>query len=126
MQTTNNDYTHIKIITRTLCFFFVCIIARLFYLQINLAPYFISRSKKNFLRITPTHATRGNILDCNGTLLATNRPKINVWWTGTGKKNLTSEQKQLLIALEQILKIPLHTDPSWYKTIEQKERYKKK
>lgn len=31
-----------------------------------------------------------------------------------------------MIALEQILKIPLHTDPSWYKTIEQKERYKKK
>lgn len=69
---------------------------RLFYLQINLGNYFFNRGQKNFLRVVSTRPPRGNIVDCYGRLLVTNRPLINIYWQGSGNKNLIESQMQLL------------------------------
>jgi penicillin-binding protein 2 len=124
MQTINNR--KILFLVRLLALMFLCLISRLFYLQINLASYFISRSQKNFMRLQTTHATRGNILDCNGTLLATNRPVINLMWIGSGKRTLTPDQETLLQSLETILAIPLLTNTDLISTLLQREKQKKK
>ena len=123
MQKTSNK--KVVFIMRTLCLIFVCLGARLFYLQINLAPYFIQRSQKNFLRLERTHAIRGNIFDCKGALLATNRPVINLWWSGTGNRRLTSEQQDILTTLENILCKQIKST-ELYSIIEQRERLRKR
>lgn len=74
---------------------FSLLIIRLSYLQLIQGEYFLHQSKKNFLRTEKVMPLRGNILDCNGTLIATNIPVINVYWQGTGNRMLTAEQKKL-------------------------------
>jgi len=81
---------------------FLIIIVRLTYLQISLSPYFIQKSSQNCLRIEHALSPRGNIVDRNGALLATNRPVINVYWQGTGSYFLTQKHHQLLNSLETI------------------------
>ncbi len=88
----------------------VIIVARLFYLQINLTHHFVSRSEHNFLRIETTQSPRGNILDCNGVLLATNRPITDVYWQGSGNRMMSKTQLQLLQQLGRILNKPITTD----------------
>jgi penicillin-binding protein 2 len=46
---------------------------------------------------------RGEILDCNGQKLATNKSLINVYWQGTGYRNLQSHHLDLLKQLENII-----------------------
>jgi penicillin-binding protein 2 len=83
---------------------------RLFYLQIQCGPYFLKRSRLNFLRTEKIKPQRGNILDCNGVLLATNRPVIHVYWQGTGHKALSTAQEKLCIRTCELFNIPYETE----------------
>ena len=66
---------------------FTLIFLRLFYLQIYSHSELANLSQRNSSRLQQIYSLRGNILDQNGKLLATNRPVKNLCWLGTGKKN---------------------------------------
>jgi len=93
----------IQIIRFTVFTTILIISIRLFYLQINLTKYFFVRGQQNFLRLEDIQSLRGNIRDCNGALLATNRPINNLYWQGTGKPKLTDKQLVILNQLEKIV-----------------------
>ena len=93
----------IQIIRLSLFTIISLISIRLFYLQINLTQYLFARGQQNFLRLEDIESLRGNIRDCNGTLLATNRPVHNLYWQGTGKPTLTDKQLVILNQLEKIV-----------------------
>lgn len=78
------------IVSLCLCMFFIFL--RLVHLQIICKDTFCEKSTKNFTRIKVVQPPRGNITDCNGKLLATNRPLINVSWDGSGNKKLSESQ----------------------------------
>lgn len=85
-------------------FCFLCIIiSRLCYLQIKQWHYFKERSTKNFLRIERIPSLRGNIVDAHGTILATNRPVVDIVWRNTGTTLLTEEQEAIIEHLSVIL-----------------------
>ncbi len=97
-------------ISMFLFFFYILvgiIVARLFYLQVYLNSDFYYRCQQNFLRFETTVPPRGNILDCNGKLLATNRPIAHIYWQGTGNKFLTSDQINTIQTIETIVQKPL-------------------
>lgn len=98
------------------------IATQLFYLQINLQKIFLLRGKKNFLRTEKVQSPRGNILDCDGRLLATNRPIINLYWQGTGKSQLDKKQNALLEQLEIILDMSLRNDQRTMNFLKNTER----
>jgi penicillin-binding protein 2 len=100
------------------------IFCRLFYLQIYLNNEFFTRAQKNFTRTETITPQRGNITDCNGNLLATNRPTTNVYWQGTGNRQLNESQKDLLIALQTIA--DQNFDEKTMQTIRHAERFRKK
>lgn len=100
------------------------IIARLVYLQINLSSYFSHRSKQNCLRTESTVPLRGNIIDRNGKLLATNRPLVKVYWIGTGNRSLESGQEQVLKQLETILEKPTFCEQIQQKVARAERHYK--
>lgn len=81
------------------------IIARLYYLQLFLASTLLDQSKRNYTRVQAIHSPRGNIVDCHGELLATNRPLIDVIWEGTGNRTLQEQQKKSLDRVTEILHI---------------------
>lgn len=92
-----------RIINKKIIFFFAItccclftIVARLAYLQIFQSMIFFKLSQRNFLRLEKIVSPRGNIVDRNNQLLATNRPVISLYWQGTGNKALTEDQKVLL------------------------------
>ncbi len=82
--------------------FIICL--RLFYLQITWTDHYAHRGEKNFLRIETIPPRRGNIYDCNGHLMATNRPVTHLVWQGTGNKTLSKKQRKLLGHLASITK----------------------
>src|ERR1700722_3039618 len=85
-------------------FCFLCIIiSRLCYLQIKQWHYFKERSTKNFLRTERIPSLRGNIVDAHGTILATNRPVVDIVWHGTSNATLTTEQEKIIEQLITIL-----------------------
>lgn len=97
---------------------------RLIYLQITQCDYFLDRSTKNFLRVEKIPSYRGNILDCNGNLLATNKPVISVYWHGTGNKSLTKEQH---IAWQRICAIlDLNPEEDYTSLLLHERKHKKK
>jgi len=59
--------------------------------------------QRNFTRIKQIEPLRGNILDCNGILLATNRSIINIDWIGSGSSKLTIDQKAIIQRIENVL-----------------------
>ncbi|UNE35609.1 hypothetical protein KG892_01120 [Vermiphilus pyriformis] len=79
------------------------IIGRLFYLQVINAPAFIDRGQKNFTRLELVQSVRGPIVDCRGALLATNKPSTDIYWQGSGGRNLTQGQIEALDKLVNIL-----------------------
>lgn len=79
------------------------IFGRLLFLQIYHHKSLAQMGEKNFTRIKTIEPLRGNIIDCHGNLLATNRPVINIDWIGTGQKKLTHEQRATLQNIEHIL-----------------------
>lgn len=100
-----------------------CIIVRLAYLQIQYHNHFFSRSEQNFLRLEHTPCTRGNIVDRNGTLFATNRPVINIYWQGSGAYHLDDEKIRILTTLEHILGKPFLQDPLHRRKVCHAERH---
>ncbi|MCI5160677.1 MAG: penicillin-binding protein 2 [Candidatus Electrothrix sp. AX5] len=63
-----------------LVFFFVILITRLWYLQIQLGEEYTKMAKNNRVRYLEIAAPRGNILDRKGREIVTNRPSFNVVW----------------------------------------------
>src|ERR1700742_4351376 len=92
----------IKLIMYGTAFIFALIVGRLLYLQVNLTSHFVQRSTQNCLRTENSSSPRGNIIDRQGKLLATNRPVIQLYWQGTGHYFLTDNDKQLLQKIETI------------------------
>ncbi|MBY0109830.1 MAG: hypothetical protein K2X90_01840 [Candidatus Babeliaceae bacterium] len=76
---------------------------RLAYLQVFRTLVLFKLGQKNFLRFEKIISPRGNILDRNNRLLATNRPLISLYWQGTGNKQFTQEQLLLLTAINRNL-----------------------
>lgn len=93
-----------------LCIALLFIICRLIQLQIVQQNNFYKKSQKNFLRVETIAPLRGNILDCNNQMLATNRPTTNIFWQGTGLNQLNATQRTALETLEIILNKPLLND----------------
>lgn len=102
------------------------IIMRLVYLQVNRTEDLSARSKKNFLQMNTIASPRGNIIDRNGNLLATNKPTINLHWYGSGNNSFTDEQWVMLHTLEKILDKAIVADQSLLNAIKRAERYRKK
>ncbi|MGB5685153.1 MAG: penicillin-binding protein 2 [Candidatus Electrothrix sp.] len=63
-----------------LVFFFVILITRLWYLQIQQGEEYTKMAKNNRVRYLEIAAPRGNILDRKGREIVTNRPSFNVVW----------------------------------------------
>ena len=61
--------------------------------------------ERNFLRTEFISPTRGNLLDCNGILLAANRPVYDLFWRGSGVRRFSEHQKNTLKKVESILDI---------------------
>ncbi len=97
---------------------FTCIILRLFYLQIYSHNDLANLSQRNSSRLQQIYSLRGNIIDQNGRLLATNRPVKNLCWLGTGKKKLTPEQELQIAQLTKITGIDFDSE-----LIKKTERY---
>lgn len=99
------------------------IIGRLFMLQITLSSHYQARGEKNFLHTQTTAPKRGNILDCNGALLATNRPIAQLVWHGTGNRILTPLQKEMLCDIGQMLQDPTLSTQNSLAKVQTTERY---
>lgn len=100
LRTINNK---LFIIIVSFIFCAVLISSRLYYLQIYCSQELYDLSQRNCTRIKSISSPRGNIVDCNGKLLATNRPLINIIWDGSGNRKLTAEQEENLKKLCTIL-----------------------
>jgi penicillin-binding protein 2 len=72
------------------------IIIRLFYLQIEQRKVFEQLGEKNFLRVERIYPLRGNLLDSNNVLLASNRPVFDLYWQGLGDKRMSTQHYILL------------------------------
>lgn len=103
MQTNINK--KVIIFLSILFLLFIFILCRLFFIQILHTDYFLRKGEKNFLRTEQLPAIRGNILDCHGNILVTNKPIINLYWQGTGNKKLTDIQLFLLEYVENLLQV---------------------
>jgi penicillin-binding protein 2 len=99
--------------------------ARLIHLQVHLSKKLYSRGQKNFLRINKIQPTRGNIVDINGKLLATNKPIHNLYWTGKGKPTLSEKDLDDLYLLERIIGKQI-TDEETLEKIKIANKYNKK
>lgn len=95
----------LKILIYNILFFIVLILIYLFHLQINLKPLFFKLGYKNYTRVKETSCTRGDILDCNGYMLATNQSINIISWQGTGNKTLNKKQLASLNKLIDILNL---------------------
>lgn len=82
---------------------FGLITTRLVYLQLIMGESLLVKSKKNYTRTEVIKPHRGDILDCNGSILATNRPISNLTWKGSGNKNLSTEQLDALDYVNYLL-----------------------
>ncbi len=67
----------------------LCLAVRLFYLQIYLETTYSLQSKKNYVRFETIKCPRGQILDCHGQAIVTNKPTINLYWNPTPHNSLT-------------------------------------
>lgn len=101
------------------------IVIRLFQLQIMNHDHYFRKSMGNYTRFETIDSMRGEILDCNGLKLATNRPVINLYWQGTGRKKLSSEQTNLLKGLSTYLS-NAHFNEELIQEILKAERTKKR
>jgi len=98
----------IRLIAVSIGFLIIIIIGRLAYLQIFLNNRLLQLSEKNFLRFEHILSPRGNIFDCHGNILATNRPVTSIVWNGSGSKQLLPSHHQLLETIHQIIDKPFH------------------
>jgi len=86
----------------SLIFIFV-IILQLLYLQIYENKRFSELGERNFLRTEVLFPRRGNVYDCHGNMLATNRPIFDLYWHGGGRYRFLDSQKSCLDKLKTVL-----------------------
>lgn len=103
-----------------LCFIGLVLI-RLMYLQVHQQEHLHGASERNFLKTENIAPQRGNILDCNGRIVATNRPVFDMYWQGSGQSHLTLAHMELLQKIEKILGKPCD-----WRLVERVERGAKK
>lgn len=101
---------------------FSLITARLAYLQLLRSNELLIQSEKNFTRIQTVDSPRGNIIDSEGRLLATNRPTVNLYWIGGGKRSFTEKDLADLKSLQNILQKPLLDDVQFFDELRTAER----
>ncbi|MCB9493422.1 MAG: penicillin-binding protein 2 [Epsilonproteobacteria bacterium] len=106
------------------CCFITIITLRLFYLQIVQNAVLQNLGERNFLKTEVLTSPRGTIRDCNGRLLASNRPVFDVYWQGGGQTSLSSQQQAVLEKLGEILDDSL-LDGDSYSTLLRSEKYGK-
>ncbi len=82
--------------------FILIIIIRLFYLQIFQKDTFYSKGERNFLRMEILESPRGNVLDCNGHLLATNGPLLDLYWEGNSFLDFDEELAHKILSILKI------------------------
>lgn len=103
------DFFKVRIITLStiLIVFFVLIIARLWYLQIQNGDYFDKLAYKNRVRSLEIAAPRGNFFDRYNREMVTNRPSFNVVWVRNSKRLdedfLNSMAELLHVEVEELL-----------------------
>lgn len=107
-----------------LALFIIC--ARLIQLQIHLMDFFVTKGERNFQRLEKKMAPRGNILDCKGRILVTNRPVTHLYWQGSGQKPFDTAVTPLLTTLKTILGDALLVDEQLIDTLKHAERRYKK
>lgn len=95
---------------------------RLFYLQINQNEKFSKLGERNFLRTEIIPSRRGNVLDCHNNLLATNKPVFDLYWRGSGRFRLSSQQRLFINRIKIILGADT-IDALMKKRIERAERF---
>jgi penicillin-binding protein 2 len=103
----------------------IIICCRLIYLQVIKQHLLYIQSQKNFQRIEKIRSPRGNILDVNGILLATNRPTTDLYWHGTGNHTVSHEQLDVLERITEITAKDFYNDPDLWPSLMQAERYSK-
>ena len=123
MTAQNSTNSKINIIIIIVAISISVIIVRLFHLQIFESSELLNLSKRNFTRISYIASLRGDILDCNNFLLATNRPIFNLYWIGTENRNLTESQNKNLAKLQEIIS---ELSEDLINDIKQSERFAKK
>lgn len=101
------------------------IVCRLIYLQIIQQHLLYIQSQKNFLRFEKIKTPRGNILDAQGNLLATNRPATDLYWHGTGNRTLSSNQEAILSRISTITGKNILSDSDLCTELTHVERYSK-
>jgi penicillin-binding protein 2 len=99
---------------------------RLYYLQIKVSSALYNQAQKNCIRMEKVLPPRGNIVDRNNNLLATNKPITALVWQGTGNAKLNAEQYELLQILAAIIEKPLTIDGTLLEHISYAERKHKK
>lgn len=98
--------SRLKIVIGIILCSFSAIILYLFHLQINLQLNFFKLGQQNFLRYEKVNSPRGNIIDAEGNLLATNRPVYSIYWQGRGEKKLSSDHNRIVAELKEIISFP--------------------
>lgn len=99
------------------------IVIRLFIMQINYGDHYHTKGQKNFLRVETTPPQRGNIIDCHGNLLATNKPVNHLVWNGTGNRTLSGIQLSMIKDIEAITNSSLLDNLSIRNKLYTTERY---
>lgn len=118
----NRRSRKIRIIFIFSMFFLSIIAVRLFYLQIFKSRQLVQLGQKNFLRTEIIPSLRGNLLDRNGKLLATNVPVFDLYWQGSGNPELSSSQYDFLTKVKSILGVDIISDEKEVE-IDSAERY---
>jgi penicillin-binding protein 2 len=69
----------LKVLAALVTFMFAALTTRLWFLQVLAAPQFAARANHNQVRLVPIEPIRGDILDRNGTVFATNSSTLAVF-----------------------------------------------
>ncbi len=103
-------YTLIHLIAFMLCI----IVTRLFYLQVIQSFSFLQRGQKNYVRYQKVESLRGSLFDTKKRLLATNKPITDIYWKGTGNKDLSRDQLYELAIIQTITQKDINIDEIAY------------
>lgn len=99
----SSSVIRIFILTVVFCSLIFVLIVRLFCLQIMQDESYNTNTGKDTKKILVENAARGNIYDCNGKILATNRLSYNVTVTDTG--SYKSDRERQLVLNSMIYKL---------------------
>ena len=106
-----------------LALFMGIVIVRLLYLQVTQYSVLTNLGERNFLRIEIIPPLRGNVYDCKGLLLASNRPVFDLYWQGSGAFTLTKKHLALLKLVGSLLEIDFVESRELLQPIQYAERF---